>query len=47
LWWLYVEKEEVHTPQSLDKRNDEFSLLADKLGLDSYDGMDVGPIQVE
>ena len=45
LWWLHVEKEEVHTPQSLDSRNDELYLIANKLGLDSYDGMDVGPIQ--
>ena len=44
MWWLHVEKEEVHTPQSLDKRNDEFYLFAHELGLDSYDGMDVGPI---
>ena len=45
LWWLHVEKAEVHTPQSLDKRNNEFYLLADELGLDSYDGMDVGLIE--
>jgi Regulator of ribonuclease activity B len=44
-WWLHVEKEEIHTPQSLDKRNDELYLLAHELGLDSYDGMDVGPIE--
>ena len=43
VWWLHIEKEEVHTPQSLDKRNDEFYLFAHELGLDSYDGMDVGP----
>lgn len=45
LWWLHVEKEEIHSPQTLDKRNDELYLLANKLGLNSYDGMDVGPIQ--
>jgi hypothetical protein len=44
MWWLHVEKEEVHTPQSLDKRNDEFYLIAHEIGLNSYDGMDVGPI---
>jgi hypothetical protein len=45
LWWLHVEKEEVHTAKSLDKRNDEFYIFADQLGLGSYDGMDVGPIK--
>lgn len=44
LFWLHVEKEEVHTPETLDKRNDELYRLAEKLGLKSYDGMDVGPI---
>ena len=43
-WWLHVEKIEIHTPESLDKRNDELYILADKLKLDSYDGMDVGPV---
>jgi hypothetical protein len=45
LWWLHVEKEEIHTPQSLDKRNDQLYVFADKMGLESYDGMDVGPIK--
>lgn len=45
LWWLHVEKEEVLTPKSLDKINDEMYILADRLGLESYDGMDVGPIK--
>lgn len=45
LWWLHVEKEEVHTPMTLDRRNKEFYSLASKLGLQSYDGMDVGPIK--
>jgi len=44
LWWLHVEKEEVHTPQSLEKRNDELYRFAAECGLDSYDGMDVGPL---
>lgn len=43
-FWLHVEQEEVHTPNSLDQRNDEFYMLAYQLGLKSYDGMDVGPI---
>ena len=45
LWWLHVEKEEIHTPQSLDQRNDTLYLLAARHGVDSYDGMDVGPIK--
>ena len=44
LFWLHVEKEEVHTPSSLDKTNNKFYILAHKLGLKSYDGMDVGLI---
>ena len=44
LYWLHVEKVETHTPESLDKRNDELYLIALKFGIDSYDGMDVGPV---
>jgi hypothetical protein len=46
-WWLHVEKEETHTPQTLDARNDELYLFAHEQGLDCYDGMDIGPIQSE
>ena len=45
VWWLHIEKEEIHTAKTLDKKNDEFYILAHKLGLNSYDGMDVGPIK--
>ena len=45
LWWLHVEREEIHTPQSLDQRNDTLYLLAARLGVDSYDGMDMEPIK--
>lgn len=45
LWWLHVEREEIHTPQSLDLRNDTLYLLASRYGVDSYDGMDTGPLQ--
>lgn len=45
LWFLHVEKIETHSPESLDKRNDEFYIFAEKFGLDSYDGMDVGPVK--
>ena len=44
LYWLHVEKVETHTPQSLDQRNDELYLFASENGIDSYDGMDVGPV---
>jgi len=40
---LHVEKVETHTPRSLHERNTEFYRLAEKYGIVSYDGMDVGP----
>jgi len=43
LFFLHVEREEHHTVDTLDRRNAELYLLADELGLESYDGMDVGP----
>lgn len=42
---LHVEKVEHHTPESLNKKNIEFYKLAQRFGLESYDGMDVGPAQ--
>jgi len=42
---LHVERVEVHTPATLDARNQQLYALADRLGLSSYDGMDVGPVQ--
>ena len=44
-YWLHVEKNETHSPKSLDARNDVFYIYANEIGLDSYDGMDVGPIE--
>ncbi|TAG46843.1 MAG: ribonuclease E inhibitor RraB [Betaproteobacteria bacterium] len=44
-YFLHVEKEEIHSPTSLFERNSQFYALADLHALDSYDGMDVGPIQ--
>lgn len=41
--FLHVERLEHHTPDSLHRRNLEFYALAESLGLESYDGMDVGP----
>ena len=43
-FWLHVEKKESHDAKSLDARNDELYLFAHEMGIDSYDGMDVGPI---
>ncbi|WP_217901269.1 ribonuclease E inhibitor RraB [Rhodoferax sp. TH121] len=40
---LHVEKVEAHTPKSLYARNNELYLLAERLSIVSYDGMDVGP----
>lgn len=44
MYWLHVEKIEIHTPESLDRRNDELYIFANEFGLYSYDGMDVGPV---
>ena len=44
VWWLHVEKVEVHTPDTLHERNGGFYKLAEEHGLMSYDGMDVGPV---
>ena len=41
---LQVAKIEMHTPDSLFQRNQELVDLAHEIGLSSYDGMDVGPI---
>lgn len=43
LWWLHVEQIEHHTADTLDERNQILYQFADKHGLGSYDGMDVGP----
>jgi len=43
-FFLHVEKVEHHTPESLNQRNLEFYKLASSFQLESYDGMDVGPV---
>lgn len=43
-FFLHVEREEMHSPDTLFARNAEFYALADEYGLESYDGMDVGPL---
>jgi hypothetical protein len=45
-FFLHVEKVEHHTPESLDRRNQELNELADHFHIESYDGMDVGPLPV-
>lgn len=42
---LHIEKLEQHTPETLHARNSEFERLAEDFRLESYDGMDVGPLQ--
>ena len=43
LWWLHIEKVEKHTVDTLHARNQQFYKFAEEHGLESYDGMDVGP----
>jgi hypothetical protein len=43
LWWLHVQRIEIHTVDSLFARNERLYEFASRHGLDSYDGMDVGP----
>ena len=47
LWWLHVEKVEIHTPDSLNQRNIALYKFADDHGLESYDGMDVEPVNAK
>ncbi|HEX6124860.1 MAG TPA: ribonuclease E inhibitor RraB [Pyrinomonadaceae bacterium] len=42
--FLHVDRVETHTPQTLHLRNAELYALADEFDLESYDGMDVGPV---
>lgn len=44
LWWLHIEKVELHTVDTLHARNQEFYQFAEEHQLESYDGMDVGPV---
>jgi hypothetical protein len=46
-WWLHVEREEIHTPETLYERNGELEMLAAALGTVGYDGMDAGPLAGE
>lgn len=44
-YFLHVERVEKHSPESLHARNLELYELAERHGIDSYDGMDVGPAE--
>ena len=44
-FFLHVERIEQHTSQSLYQRNLLLYKLADKYNIESYDGMDVGPVK--
>lgn len=43
-FFLHVTKVDVHTPESLFEQNARLYALAAEHQLDSYDGMDVGPV---
>jgi hypothetical protein len=45
VYWLHIEKIETHSPKSLDQRNNEFYIYAHEMNIDSYDGMDIGPVE--
>src|SRR5580698_9830038 len=42
--FLHVERMGVHTPASLLSQAVQMNVLASKFGIDSHDGMDVGPV---
>jgi hypothetical protein len=46
LWWLHVQRVEVHSVDSLFARNERLYEFAHRHGIESYDGMDVGPVPV-
>jgi hypothetical protein len=43
-FFLHVEKVETHSVDSLYNRNTDLEAFAKENGLDTYDGMDVGPV---
>jgi hypothetical protein len=45
LLFLHVEREEQHTVDSLEARNRELHRFAEEFALETYDGMDVGPVE--
>jgi hypothetical protein len=45
--FLHVERIETHTPETLHALNQELYAFAGEWGLESYDGMDVGPVNAQ
>lgn len=41
---LHIDKEEIHTPESLAQRNVEFAKLAEKHEIKTYDGWEFGEV---
>jgi hypothetical protein len=44
---LHVERVEAHSPESLHRLNQELDALAADLGVESYDGIDAGPVEYD
>lgn len=44
IYLLRMDRVERHTPQSLHARNLELYSIADRFGIEAYDGMDVGAV---
>jgi hypothetical protein len=44
LFVLHVERVETHSAETLFERNAKLSEVSDRFDLESYDGMDVGPV---
>jgi Regulator of ribonuclease activity B len=41
---LHIDKNEIHTPESLAQRNVEFQNLADEYEIETYDGWEFGEV---
>ncbi len=41
---LHIDKNEIHTPESLAERNVEFQNLADEYDIETYDGWEFGEV---
>ncbi len=41
---LHIDKNEIHTPESLAQRNVEFQKLADEYNIETYDGWEFGEV---
>ena len=44
MYYLHVEKIEIHSVESLFERNKQLYRIADEFELDSYDGFDIGEV---